>query len=127
MVQVLRSLFPEQIGASNVQPFQQPQRKPVWFRPVLCGYSNQQYYCNGTAGDLRIIEVLLLRLDEAGSQERINKVYKLKNSPALDVANAVSNFLRSERVVNQAAPGVRTRSLRLNQKWWWFRNPSGMH
>jgi type II secretory pathway component GspD/PulD (secretin) len=48
---------------------------------------------------------LLLRLDETDSQERVNEVYRLKNSPALDVANAVNNFLRSERVVNQAAPG----------------------
>ena len=38
--------------------------------------------------------------------ERQNEVYRLKNAPALDVANAINEFLRSERIVQQAAPGV---------------------
>jgi type II secretion system protein D len=60
----------------------------------------------GAPGDLAIIEALLLRLDAEEPEQRINKVYKLKNSPALDVATAINDFLRYERQVQQAAPGT---------------------
>lgn len=60
----------------------------------------------GSAGDLAIIEALLLRLDERDVQQRKNTVYQLRNSPALDVADAINLFLRSERQLQQAAPGT---------------------
>lgn len=60
----------------------------------------------GSSGDLAIIEALLLRLDERDVQERKNTVYQLRNSPALDVADAINLFLRSERQLQQAAPGT---------------------
>ena len=59
----------------------------------------------GSEGDLRIIEALLLRLDERDLAERQNEVYRLRNAPAVDVATAINEFLRSERIVQQAAPG----------------------
>ncbi len=59
----------------------------------------------GSEGDLKIIEALLLRLDEEDSQQRRNTVFRLKNAPARDVAQAISNFLRSERIVQLAGPG----------------------
>ena len=61
---------------------------------------------SGSESDLQIIEALLLRLDVEDVQTRKNAIYRLKNSPALDVANAINEFLRSERQVQQAAPGV---------------------
>lgn len=60
----------------------------------------------GSQDDLAIIEALLLRLDEEDVEQRVNTVYRLKNAPAGDVATAINEFLRSERVVQQAAPGV---------------------
>jgi type II secretion system protein D len=60
----------------------------------------------GSQGDLAIIEALLLRLDEDDVEQRENTVYRLKNAPALAVAEAINEFLRSERLVEQAAPGV---------------------
>ncbi len=60
----------------------------------------------GSRDDLAIIEALLLRLDEEDVEQRVNTVYRLKNAPALDVATAINEFLRSERVVQQAAPGL---------------------
>lgn len=60
----------------------------------------------GSQDDLAIIEALLLRLDEEDVEQRVNTVYRLKNAPAGDVATAVNEFLRSERVVQQAAPGL---------------------
>ena len=106
LVQVLRSLFPEQAAVSNVPQLATAEGEsslvPVRFSVDI---RTNSIITTGTSGDLKIIEALLLRLDETDSQERVNKVYRLKNSPAIDVANAVNNFLRSERIVNQAAPG----------------------
>ena len=105
LVLVLRSLFPE-AGVSTVPQLASAEDEtalvPVRFSVDI---RTNSIIATGSSGDLKIVEVLLLRLDEAGTQERINKVLRLKNSPALDVANAVNNFLRSERTVTLAAPG----------------------
>ncbi len=55
----------------------------------------------GSRSDLLVAEAILLRLDESDVRNRKNVVYRLKNSPANDVANALSNFLRSERDVER--------------------------
>jgi len=60
----------------------------------------------GSQGDLEIIEVLLLRLDQKEVEQRKNEIYRLKNSPAIDVALAINEFLRSERTLQQEAAGV---------------------
>lgn len=60
----------------------------------------------GSQEDLAIIEALLLRLDQEDVEQRVNSVYRLKNAPAIDVATAINEFLRSERVVQQASPGM---------------------
>ena len=105
LVNVLRSLFPE--GGSSSVPQLATAEDETSMVPVRFSVDirTNTIIATGTSGDLQIIEALLLRLDQKESQERINKVYRLKNSPATDVAQAVNEFLRSERVVNQAAPG----------------------
>ena len=60
----------------------------------------------GSAGDLRIVEALLFRLDQKDIEQRKNTVYRLRNAPSADVAKSVNDFLRSERIVQQAAPGA---------------------
>lgn len=60
----------------------------------------------GPKGDLEIVGALLARLDEEGSNERTNAVYHLKNAPATDVARTINEFLRSERLLDQAAQGA---------------------
>jgi type II secretion system protein D len=61
---------------------------------------------SGSAGDLAIVEAILLRLDDADSQERKSNVYRLKNSPATEVALSINEFLRSQRVIENQAPGA---------------------
>lgn len=61
---------------------------------------------SGSAGDLTIVEAILLRLDTTDVRNRISQVYRLKNAPAADVANALNEFLRSERQLQQIAPGL---------------------
>ena len=60
----------------------------------------------GSDEDLKIVEALILRLDEAEASKRKSTVYQLKNSPAIDVATAINQFLQSKRIVELAAPGV---------------------
>ena len=59
----------------------------------------------GSDGDLKIVEALIVRLDESDTMQRKSTVYQLKNSPAVDVALAINEFLRSKRVVENASPG----------------------
>lgn len=61
---------------------------------------------SGAADDLNIVEAILLRLDESDVRQRQSIVYRLKNAPALDVANAINQFLRSEREVQQTNPAL---------------------
>ena len=110
MVQILRTLFPAASEASTVPQLPTAEGDedsegslvPVRFSVDV---RSNSIIATGSASDLRVVEALLLRLDEADSQERVNRVYRLKNSPATDVARAVNDFLRSERIVTQAAPG----------------------
>ncbi len=102
LVQMLRALLPEQTTA-------QPQLKlasggdEVSLAPLRFSIDTRtnSIIATGSEGDLRIIEALLLRLDEREFSQRRNSVYRLKNAPASDVAQAVNNFLRSERQAQQ--------------------------
>lgn len=60
----------------------------------------------GSAADLTVVEAILLTLDESKTRERQSTVYKLRNSPAIDVALAINDFLRTERQFQQTQPGL---------------------
>jgi len=106
LVLMLRSLFPAQPGTSSVPqlPAAEGETSLVPVRFSVDSRTNA-IIATGSAGDLRIIEALLARLDAEEAQQRINHVYRLRNSPAVDVAQAVNEFLRNERIVQRAAPG----------------------
>jgi type II secretion system protein D len=61
---------------------------------------------SGSDGDLTVVEAILLRLDESDARHRKSTVYRLKNAPAADVANAINQFLSYERQVEQISPGL---------------------
>jgi type II secretion system protein D len=61
---------------------------------------------SGSEGDLTVVEAVLLRLDESDARHRKSTVYRLKNAPAADVANAINQFLSYERQVEQISPGL---------------------
>lgn len=52
---------------------------------------------SGSQQDLDVIEVLLLRLDEDSTRQRIVEVVWLRNSQATDVATAVTNLINNQR------------------------------
>lgn len=61
----------------------------------------------GGAEALRVVQAILLRLDASDIRQREYNVYRLKNSPAADVANAINTFLQSQRqVITQADPNL---------------------
>ena len=106
LVIVLRTLFPVSATGSGVPDLATAEGEsslvPVRFSVDA---RTNTIIATGTSGDLQVMEALLIRLDEVASQERVNEVYHLRNTPATAVAQAVNDFLQSERIVNQAAPG----------------------
>jgi type II secretion system protein D len=60
----------------------------------------------GAAADLNVVEAILLRLDESDVRQRKSVVYRLQHSPAIDVANAVNEFLSSEREIQAGQPDI---------------------
>lgn len=52
---------------------------------------------SGSASDLEVIEVLLMRLDEEGVETRRTEVVWLRNAEAIDVATAMTSFLDLQR------------------------------
>ena len=107
LVRMLQTLMPSQAGATNVPQLPTAEGEtslvPVRFAVDI---RTNSIIATGSAGDLEIIEALLLRLDEKDSLVHQKAVYRLRNAPAADVARAVSDFLRSQRQVEQAAPGA---------------------
>lgn len=60
----------------------------------------------GSAEALRVVEAILIRLDESDVRQRESIVFRLKNSPAIDVAAAINNFLTSRRDLEQSGDGL---------------------
>ncbi len=50
----------------------------------------------GSRSDLQFADLIITRLDSTDIRERVNDVYKLKNTVATDVYNAINSFLRTE-------------------------------
>lgn len=105
MILMLRTLLPAQAGTAPQLAGAEGETTLVPVRFSVDSRTNS-IIATGSEGDLAIIEALLLRLDEEDVTQRKNEVYRLKNSPASQVAQSINEFLRSERVVQQAMPGV---------------------
>ena len=58
----------------------------------------------GGLQDLRVVEAILLRLDEPDVSTRRNTVYRLRYAPAGNVATAINDFLTNQRTIIDVAP-----------------------
>ncbi|MFH1264516.1 MAG: secretin N-terminal domain-containing protein, partial [Planctomycetota bacterium] len=106
LIEMLRILLPAQAGAAGPQlAGAEGESTLVPVRFSVDARTNS-IIATGSEGDLAIIEALLLRLDAEEVEERKTTVYRLKNSPAPDVAETVNEYLRSRRMVELAAPGA---------------------
>ena len=59
---------------------------------------------SGSTGDLNVVYKVLVRLDEGNIRERITTVYRLRNAPALEVANSLTQLRTQQQQLNQIAP-----------------------
>ncbi|MCL4204927.1 MAG: hypothetical protein KJ000_20805 [Pirellulaceae bacterium] len=108
LIEMLRVLLPSELMVAGPQlAGAEGETTLVPVRFSLDSRTNS-IIATGSQGDLAIIEALLLRLDEDDIVERMNTVYRLKNAPAIDVAGAINELLRSRRVIEQATPGMRS-------------------
>jgi general secretion pathway protein D len=60
----------------------------------------------GAADAIGVVEAIMFRLDESDLRARKNSVYRLKNSPAQTVADAVTQFLGSQSELRQQDPNL---------------------
>ncbi|HUQ72107.1 MAG TPA: secretin N-terminal domain-containing protein, partial [Planctomycetaceae bacterium] len=60
----------------------------------------------GAAEALRVVEAIMLRLDESDIRERQNTVYRLKNSPAATIAAAITSFMAGQSDITQQDPNL---------------------
>jgi general secretion pathway protein D len=106
LVAMLRSLLPSQVGQTyGPQLPTAPEEESLAPLRFSVEVRSNSIVAVGSEGDLRIVEALLTRLDQSESMYRKNVVYLLKNSPAIDVASSINDFLRSQRTLEAAEPG----------------------
>ncbi len=107
LVEMLRSLLDDRSAAAGLGPQLAGAEGEESLAPLRFSVDTRtnSIIASGSAGELNIVEAILLRLDQSDSQERKSIVFRLKNAPAANVAESINEFLRSERVVQQAAPG----------------------
>lgn len=70
----------------------------------------------GGADALRIVEAILLRLDDNDSRNRKTTVVKLRNNPADEIATAINQYLQSQRDLAQIDPTRISTSQLLDQE-----------
>ncbi len=107
LIQTLRSLIPSQAaGGAGAGP-QLSASGEAGMSPLRFSVDvrSNSIIATGSEGDLRIVEALLAKLDQSTSMQRKTTVYRLKNSPAIDVANAVNQYLLNRRQLDTAIPG----------------------
>ena len=108
LVETLRALLPAQSAGGSTTPQLSSAPDETALMPLRFTVDSRgnNVIVVGSEGDLKIVEALILRLDEGDKMQRKSTVYQLKNSPAVDVALAINEFLRSKRQVEIAAPGA---------------------
>jgi type II secretion system protein D len=108
LVETLRSLIPSDTatGQGGNRLSSAPDESSLLALRFTVDTRGNNIIAIGSDGDLKIVEALVMRLDEEDSASRKSTVYQLKNSPAVDVALAINEFLRSKRQVEVAAPGA---------------------
>jgi general secretion pathway protein D len=60
----------------------------------------------GTAGDLGVVEAILTRLSDSDVRNRKSIVYQLRNARAVQVAEAINEFLKNKRDIESSTSGT---------------------
>lgn len=107
MVNTLKALIPTQLDGL-VGPMLPGAREEDALVPVRFATDSRtnSIIASGALGDLEIVEGLLLSLDREEEQARRVKVYQLQSTQAAQLADAVNEYLRAKRIIQDAAPGA---------------------
>jgi len=105
LVQMLQTLLGTSTGVGPQLPRAESESSLAPLRFSVDSRTNS-IIASGSSGDLTIVEAILLRLDEKDVKNRRSTIFRLRNAPAIDVAIAINEFLRSERQVQRATPGA---------------------
>ncbi|GHT45642.1 general secretion pathway protein GspD [Planctomycetales bacterium] len=107
LVKTLQSLLPTQLdGVPGPQlPGAESEDNLIPIRFAVDARTNC-ILAAGSQGDLQIIEALLLSLDREDKQSRKESIFELKSMKAEDVADAINEYIRSRRLIQQESPGV---------------------
>ncbi|OHB72601.1 MAG: hypothetical protein A2V70_09340 [Planctomycetes bacterium RBG_13_63_9] len=108
LIEMLETLFAEEAGADQLAVrtgASEGESSLVQLKFAVDQRTNS-IIVSGSMGDLRVVEAILLRLDSTDAFNRKTDVYRLKNAPAEDVANAINQFLESKREVEQIREDV---------------------
>ena len=70
----------------------------------------------GGGDALRVVEAILLRLDESDIRQRQNTIVKLRNTPATEIAAAINTFLQSQRDLATVNPELISNTELLEQQ-----------
>lgn len=109
LVQMLTELFGQQNQATQQGPALQSATGAGETSLVPLRFSTDartnSIIATGSMADLGVVEAILLRLDESDRSLRRSQVYRLQNAPAENVANAITQFLNTQRQLQlQIAP-----------------------
>lgn len=107
LIETLRSLIPSEITSGGNVGSQLNASGEAGLAPLRFSVDvrSNSIIATGSEGDLRIVEALLAKLDQSNLLQRQTAVYRLKNSPAIDVASAVNQYLFNRRQLDTAVPG----------------------
>lgn len=105
LVETLRSLLPSQTGTTQgPQLSSAPGESSLAPLRFTVDSRSNSLIATGSEGDLKIVEALIVRLDESDSMQRRSLVYQLRNAAAVDVALTINDFLRANRQLETAGP-----------------------
>ena len=107
LIETLRSLIPSELSSGGSVGSQLSASGEAGLAPLRFSVDvrSNSIIATGSEGDLRIVEALLAKLDQSNLLQRQTAVYRLKNSPAIDVATAVNQYLFNRRQLDTAVPG----------------------
>lgn len=113
IVRLLQSLFGGRTGQQQQQQdvglqfagFEDPTGLLIPLRFEVDARTNSVIVIGGADAQVAV-EAVILRLDTGEVRQRQNEVIKLKNSPALEVAEAINQFLQSQRDLAQLDPDL---------------------
>jgi type II secretory pathway component GspD/PulD (secretin) len=89
-----------------------PEGAPIIDLRVTVDERTNSLIVAGSQNDLRVVETIIARIEDANAPERRNDAVRLRNSQATDVANAVSTFLTNVQTLEKTY-GQETNSLGL--------------